>query len=221
MMKRFVPVLVERLQATRLQMLDVYGNASLNRAVGDARRRPDGAALRARQPRPARGRRHLDARDRDRRTASPSRPASSTCSTPSASARWRSAISGDPAEPERLVHTIRAVGKVSEALTRLKAGDPIGAARSLRPRLAGRGGGRPRRRRRRRRARPRAAAAGALPASRRARALRPGRPALRRAQPGRHPLPRASSRTGAGGSTSRSRSPSITPAATGAAMSAS
>jgi hypothetical protein len=27
-MKRFVPVLVERLQATRLQILDVYGNAS-------------------------------------------------------------------------------------------------------------------------------------------------------------------------------------------------
>ena len=35
-------------------------------------------------------------------------------------------ISGDPARPERLVHTIRAVGKVSEALTRLKAGDQIG-----------------------------------------------------------------------------------------------
>ena len=30
MMKRFVPVLVERLQATRLQLLDVYGTASLN-----------------------------------------------------------------------------------------------------------------------------------------------------------------------------------------------
>jgi NAD(P)H-flavin reductase len=35
-------------------------------------------------------------------------------------------ISGDPAEPERLVHTIRAVGKVSEALTRLKPGDEVG-----------------------------------------------------------------------------------------------
>jgi NAD(P)H-flavin reductase len=35
-------------------------------------------------------------------------------------------ISGDPASPERLIHTIRAVGKVSEALTRLKAGDHIG-----------------------------------------------------------------------------------------------
>ncbi len=35
-------------------------------------------------------------------------------------------ISGDPGEPGRLVHTIRAVGKVSEALTRLRPGDPLG-----------------------------------------------------------------------------------------------
>src|SRR5271169_6945046 len=35
-------------------------------------------------------------------------------------------ISGDPAERGRLIHTIRAVGRVSEALTRLKPGDPIG-----------------------------------------------------------------------------------------------
>ena len=35
-------------------------------------------------------------------------------------------ISGDPAYSERLVHTIRAVGKVSEALTRLVPGDTIG-----------------------------------------------------------------------------------------------
>jgi len=35
-------------------------------------------------------------------------------------------ISGDPADRGRLIHTIRAVGRVSEALTRLKPGDPIG-----------------------------------------------------------------------------------------------
>ncbi len=35
-------------------------------------------------------------------------------------------ISGDPAEPGRLVHTIRAVGPVSGALTRLRAGDLVG-----------------------------------------------------------------------------------------------
>ena len=35
-------------------------------------------------------------------------------------------ISGDPAEPGQLVHTIRAVGKVSDALTRLKPCDMLG-----------------------------------------------------------------------------------------------
>jgi NAD(P)H-flavin reductase len=34
--------------------------------------------------------------------------------------------SGDPGEPDRLVHTIRAVGAVSSALTRLDAGDVLG-----------------------------------------------------------------------------------------------
>jgi NAD(P)H-flavin reductase len=35
-------------------------------------------------------------------------------------------VSGDPGEPARLVHTIRAVGAVSRALTELHAGEPIG-----------------------------------------------------------------------------------------------
>jgi NAD(P)H-flavin reductase len=35
-------------------------------------------------------------------------------------------ISGDPADPETLVHTIRAVGKVSDALGQLVAGDTVG-----------------------------------------------------------------------------------------------
>jgi NAD(P)H-flavin reductase len=35
-------------------------------------------------------------------------------------------ISGDPARPDRLVHTIRSVGKVSAALARLKAGEMLG-----------------------------------------------------------------------------------------------
>jgi NAD(P)H-flavin reductase len=35
-------------------------------------------------------------------------------------------ISGDPAVPGRLVHTIRSVGKVSDALTRLRPGDELG-----------------------------------------------------------------------------------------------
>jgi NAD(P)H-flavin reductase len=35
-------------------------------------------------------------------------------------------ISGDPTRPEKLVHTIRSVGKVSDALVRLKPGDTLG-----------------------------------------------------------------------------------------------
>ena len=35
-------------------------------------------------------------------------------------------FSGDPGEPGPLVHTVRAVGDVSRAITRLKPGDPIG-----------------------------------------------------------------------------------------------
>ncbi|MBX5454502.1 MAG: FAD/NAD(P)-binding protein [Acidobacteriia bacterium] len=35
-------------------------------------------------------------------------------------------LSGDPAEPDRLVHTIRAVGPVSTALTRLGPGETVG-----------------------------------------------------------------------------------------------
>jgi NAD(P)H-flavin reductase len=35
-------------------------------------------------------------------------------------------ISGDPAEPQRLIHTIRALGKISQALASLKVGDTLG-----------------------------------------------------------------------------------------------
>jgi NAD(P)H-flavin reductase len=35
-------------------------------------------------------------------------------------------LSGDPAEAGPLIHTVRAVGSVSEAITRLRPGDPIG-----------------------------------------------------------------------------------------------
>ena len=100
-------------------------------------------------------------------------------------------ISGDPAEPGRLIHTIRAVGAVAEALARLGAGRPARRARPLR------------------RGWPLEEAAGQdvvvvagglglaplrpaiLPCccAQRAR-YRPGRAALRRAQPERHPVPR-------------------------------
>lgn len=35
-------------------------------------------------------------------------------------------LSGDPERPGALIHTVRAVGSVSQAITRLKPGDPIG-----------------------------------------------------------------------------------------------
>jgi NAD(P)H-flavin reductase len=35
-------------------------------------------------------------------------------------------VSGDPADPSRLIHTIRAVGAVSRALTELSVGEPVG-----------------------------------------------------------------------------------------------
>jgi NAD(P)H-flavin reductase len=35
-------------------------------------------------------------------------------------------VSGDPAGPDHLVHTIRDVGKISRALTRLRPGEPLG-----------------------------------------------------------------------------------------------
>jgi NAD(P)H-flavin reductase len=35
-------------------------------------------------------------------------------------------VSGDPAEPDRLIHTVRAVGNVSTALAHLKPGDTLG-----------------------------------------------------------------------------------------------
>ena len=75
-------------------------------------------------------------------------------------------LSGDPAEPGRLVHTIRAVGPVSAALAQLSPGDVVGVARAIRRRLADGSGGRLRRRHPGRRARPRAAAPGALSATR-------------------------------------------------------
>ena len=45
-------------------------------------------------------------------------------------------LSGDPAEPGRLVHTMRAVGPVSAALTQLSPGDVVGVARAVRHGLA-------------------------------------------------------------------------------------
>ena len=129
-------------------------------------------------------------------------------------------ISGDAADPTRLVQTVRAVGKVSEAVTRLAGGRYAGAARAVRHRLAGRRRLRPRCRRGGRRARPGAAAAGALSAPGGAQAVRQAGAAVWHAPAGGHPVPSAARALATSSSTWRSRSPSIMPAPTGAAMSA-
>src|SRR5271169_3524001 len=36
-------------------------------------------------------------------------------------------ISGDPAKPDTLIHTVRAVGAVTQAMQRMKKGDVLGA----------------------------------------------------------------------------------------------
>ena len=125
MMMRFVPLLVDRLQATRLQLLDVYGRAWLSRAAAH-RRRSDAADRRARSRVRREGADIWTLEIEPGSADFPSRPASSTCSTPSASAKWRSRSAATPPTPATLLHTIRAVGTVSGALTRLKPGDSFG-----------------------------------------------------------------------------------------------
>ena len=51
-------------------------------------------------------------------------------------------ISGDPMQPQTLVHTTRAVGAVTRAISALKRGDVLGRARPVWQRLAGGGGSR-------------------------------------------------------------------------------
>ena len=96
-------VLIERLQWTRLRLLDVYGNG---RATDARRRRPMAPVAVPRRAPAARDARHVDARARAGRRRAGSRPrrASSRCSTPSASARCRSrsrATRDGPARPHR------------------------------------------------------------------------------------------------------------------------
>ena len=89
-------------------------------------------------------------------------------------------ISGDPDRPERLVHTVRAVGLATEAICAAEPGRRARRAGAVRRAVAGRAGRGRGCRDRRRRDRPRAAAAGDPVAARASRALRPARAALRR-----------------------------------------
>ena len=80
--------------------------------------------LRRGRPRPPRGRRHLDARARHpARRRSPSPPGQFNMLYVFGVGEVAISISGDPAEPGRLVHTIRAVGTVS------RGADPAEARR--------------------------------------------------------------------------------------------
>ncbi len=88
--------------------------------------------------------------------------------------------SGDPAQPERLVHTIRAVGAVTKALCALEPGAVLGARGPFGNRWPLEAAQRTRPRPRGRRRRPAAAAAGRLPRAREPRRHRRAAPALRR-----------------------------------------
>ena len=198
-MSRFAQVLIERLQGTRLRLLDVYGN-------GDRQLSPPRPG--AMTPRPfrvagarARHRRHLDARARaaSRATARRSRRASSRCSTRSGSARCRSRSAAPPNRPGPVVHTVRAVGAVTQRDLRLasraRCSACAGRSATSWPVDAARGR---RRRRRRRRDRPRAAPPGRSCArSPAARDYGAVGAALRRAHAGRPPLPRRARASGA------------------------
>ena len=105
LMKRFAQVLIERLQATRLQLLDVYGRRDAHRCRAGGPTLPGRTGSRA----AAGDRRHLHARARalDGAPGSRSRRASSTCSTPSASARCRSRSAATRARRTARAHDAR------------------------------------------------------------------------------------------------------------------
>ncbi len=220
-MRRFAATLVDRLQATRLQLLDVYGHArDWSRAPppGPGRWCPSRSRCSpsARTP-PTRGR-SSSSRARSEPLAFAPGPVHD------ALGRRRGevpiSISGDPDRPERLVHTVRAVGLATEAICAAEPGrvlsvrGPFGApGRSSRLEgadvviVAGGIGLAP--------LRP-----AILCAARAPRALRPARAALRRTRARPAALHRRARRLG--GARPRGRwSPSTAPARSGSATSAS
>ena len=117
--------LIRRLQATRMQLLDVYGRAGarwLPRCGRWCRRRSRSSPS-AGTPR-TRGRFELS-RAR-RRAAQRSSPANSRCSAAGGAGEVPISISGDPDRPDALVHTVRAVGLATEAICAAEPGDVLG-----------------------------------------------------------------------------------------------
>ena len=126
MMKRFVPILVQRLQATRCRCSMSTGSRRPDAWCEPAAPDPMVPQV-ARVAPPAAGRcRRLHARDRPARRLPSFAPGQFNMLTAFGVGEVAISISGDPAEPERLVHTIRAVGAVSRALTELEPGDALG-----------------------------------------------------------------------------------------------
>ena len=119
-MKRFVPVIVERLQATRLQLLDVYGHVAVAEPWPPDPMLP--APYRRRRQAPGAGR-HLDARARAGRRDGVGAFAPGQFAMLYAFGVGEApiSVSGDGERAGALVHTVRAVGAVTERDLRARA----------------------------------------------------------------------------------------------------
>ena len=125
LMRRFIPVIVERLQATRVRLLDVYGHVAsglmaadpmlpISYVVADKRQELGG---------------HLDARARAgrrrrRRRVRPGPVLDALRLRRRARCRSRSAAAGTAGG--RVGHTVRAVGAATSALCSIEPGDQLG-----------------------------------------------------------------------------------------------
>ena len=162
LMRRFIPVIVERLQATRLRLLDVYGHVggglSAAPPAGRCCPAPVPSWPATRQETADTWTLELEPAGRRRRRRFAPGPVHDALRL----RRRRGADLGQrrPGGRRPLVHTVRAVGAATRRDLRGRAGRPARRPRPVRERLAAGGGRGRRRRRRRRRHRPRAAAPG-------------------------------------------------------------
>ena len=194
-----IPLLIERLQATRLQLLDVYRRCSVRRCALHARR-DAAASVRGREHRARL--RHLHARagaDRGRRHSF--LPGQFNMLYAFGVGEVPISISGDPRAAERSCTRFAPSAPVTQAICASRAGRRrrACAARSARPGRVEAAGARSRARRRR--PRPGAAAAADLRLARHRERFGRVIAALRRAHPRRPPLPRRARSAGARAST--------------------
>ena len=180
MMKRFLPV-ADRSGCTRRGCRSSMSMASIDERRAAACRSVRSANLSGRAasaascPTPSRSISNAVGGPRP-----PSRPGSSTCSTPSASAKWRSASAAIRRDRAASCTPSALSAPSARAITELEAGRRARRARAVRHRLADRGGRRQGCRDRGRRPRPRAAAARpSIDVLANRDALRPRRPAVR------------------------------------------